>query len=342
MNFKDNHIQFNKIFSVSSNGNTKGIKTYEYLHNFGDSQSPARVNRATGHMQLNWSRLKNIKPEHRLFIYLHENAHVELNSSNEYAVDAKAFEDYIKLGYALTESVFALTRVLHSDSEQSRKRCYNQYLRALNVNKFNKKPSNYNDYESLDGFTDFNGLATSPNIVILDVQDSFDGDSIEVSYYDYPDIAAELAKVPKYSRKDQRKMKKSIRMYKKMGRARKKYAKADKVKATANDIQAGADTRDGYMKQGIYVPTRAESIGKGIGGGIDKVAGVVKSVFGGGGETEAAEETEQPQPQQQYKMAGDRQAKPQPTATQKKNNMLIYGGVGFVVVAVILFMVIKK
>lgn len=316
------------------------INKVTYLEEFEENDSPAKVNRRTGHLFINLSRWRDIAPQHRVFILLHESAHCELDTSDEVAVDELAFKNFIAMGYPLTESLFALTRVLKGSSSQSQERMWAQYLRAKRLDDMVNK--NLSDYEFFDE------LVTNPRFEIIGITNSFDGSYIDVDYYDYPDIATELGKVPTYSKKQQRKMKKSIRMYKKMGRARKKYSKADKVKAVANDIQAGADTRMVYAEKGMYVPTRAESISRGVGESIKGIASAIGGVMGGGGgtmEEELPEETQIPQSAQRKIMpvATPGEARTGKVSPGKNNTMLYMGlGVGAVGLLGITFFILKR
>jgi len=93
-------------------------------------ENPASVNRATGAMYLNLELFKRIKPEHRLFIMLHEMAHVVLQSTDEKKVDEWAFNEYAKRGYSLREAVYSLTDLLKSNSREQYERKINQLERA--------------------------------------------------------------------------------------------------------------------------------------------------------------------------------------------------------------------
>lgn len=306
------------------------IQKVTYQNEFVENDSPAKVNRRTGHLFINLSRWKHIAPQHRLFILLHEDAHCELDSSDEVAVDELAFKNFIKMGYPLTESLFALTRVLKGNGTESQSRMWAQYLRAKELDeKVNKSKFDYDGFEA---------IANNPQYEIISVTNSFDGEYIDVEYYEYPDIVTELEKIPTYSRKQRRKMKKSIRMYKRMGRARKKYSKADKVKAVANDIQAGADTRPIYAEKGIYVPTRAESISRGIGNGIKSIA----SAITGTTESESTDfPMDNPMPSPLPLTNTERVRKPN-LATQKPDNLKLYIGIGAAVLAGFFLIILFK
>ena len=106
----------------------KGITKITYLpHLVG---TPARVNRRTGEMQLSLKHMRAMPKEHRLFVMLHEKAHVELQTTDEVKADAQAFKEYADLGYSLNASVKALTKVLSDKNPEHFWRMYAQLQRA--------------------------------------------------------------------------------------------------------------------------------------------------------------------------------------------------------------------
>lgn len=300
-----------------------------YQDSFNGNNSPAKVNRQTKHLYINRSRWREIKPEHRVFILLHEYAHCALNSSDELAVDALAHQWYVEMGYPLTESIKALTRILH-DSTYNNQRVWNQYQRAVKFDKVNEKTDNA-----------LQELQQNPDIKITAITESFDGEFIDVEYFDM----SELDDVPTMSRKQMRKKKKSIRLYKRLGRSKKKHA-------VANDVQAGADTRKIYAEKGIYVPTRAESISKGVGQSMQAIAGAVGGAMGLGGGSGASTEQSEPEVyepgrsvQLNARLAGNDATATDGTKPRKqtKNNTLYIGiGVGVLVLGLITFLIAKK
>ena len=92
--------------------------------------TPARVNRRTGEMFLCIPQLKKLPKEHRLFIMLHEMAHVVLQTENEGEADAWAFAKYAEMGYSLKASVHALTDTLKAQFPQHYMRMWQQLQRA--------------------------------------------------------------------------------------------------------------------------------------------------------------------------------------------------------------------
>lgn len=113
----------------------KHVQIYHVPHLNGNP-TPARCNRRTGEIWINDSVWKDIEPQHRLFILLHELGHIELNTSNEKAVDEFAYKYYIQMGYPLTESIKSLSRVLTGKPGHTG-RLKAQIERAKNTDKLN-------------------------------------------------------------------------------------------------------------------------------------------------------------------------------------------------------------
>lgn len=106
----------------------KGITKITYVPDLGGT--PARVNRRTGEMQLSLKHMRAMPKEHRLFVMLHEKAHVELQTTDEVKADAQAFKEYADLGYSLNAGVKALTKVLNDKNPEHFWRMYAQLKRA--------------------------------------------------------------------------------------------------------------------------------------------------------------------------------------------------------------------
>lgn len=113
---------------------------FTHVDDIPGSDTPARCNRMTGEIIINRRKFKNIPPAHRLFILLHEYAHIELNSSDEFQVDKRAQELFLQMGYPLTESVLALSRVLnpHNPSHVARTKAI--LASAQKIDNFNNQP----------------------------------------------------------------------------------------------------------------------------------------------------------------------------------------------------------
>lgn len=124
--------------------NERGIKKVYFVEDLGTT--PAKCLRSTGECWIALKWWRKLPFEHKVFILLHENAHLALNSSNELLVDEYAHKQYMRMGFSLTESVKALTQVLSYNNEQHLERTKEQAVRAavydISKNK-NKKLKNY-------------------------------------------------------------------------------------------------------------------------------------------------------------------------------------------------------
>jgi hypothetical protein len=120
------------------------ISSIDYLPNFSrfGSVSPAIVNRETGKLYINQSVWRSLPVESRLFVLLHEAGHATLQTTSEHEADEWAFQQYASLGYPLTKSIYALSRVLKFNKIEDYERLSNQYSRAatydFHVNKNSK------------------------------------------------------------------------------------------------------------------------------------------------------------------------------------------------------------
>lgn len=108
----------------------RGITEVIYVTGLG--KTPAATNRKTGVVYLNADKWDKIKPEHKLYILLHELGHIYHDTSNEFLADQFAFEQYTKLGYSLTQAVYALSSVLTLTTDEHFERIEKQLVRALN------------------------------------------------------------------------------------------------------------------------------------------------------------------------------------------------------------------
>lgn len=125
-----------------------GITSIQYVADLGST--PACVHRATGTIYVSlriWNELKRKFPKHhkdiKLFILLHEFAHVSLKSTDEKEVDREAFRLYLQFpGKSLKAAVYALTRLLKHNSPEHLERMAAQLHRAINYDKtINKNPA---------------------------------------------------------------------------------------------------------------------------------------------------------------------------------------------------------
>jgi hypothetical protein len=108
--------------------NAKGITEITYWTDLGNT--PARVNRVTGELQINMKVWETLSKEQRFFVLLHEWAHVYLQTTDEKAADKLAFEQYAKRGYSLNSSVLALSRLLNFNKDEDYERADLQLHRA--------------------------------------------------------------------------------------------------------------------------------------------------------------------------------------------------------------------
>ena len=105
----------------------EGITEVKYVTGYSKlGKSPAAVDPKSGIIYVNLPIWRNLPKEHRIFVLLHEWAHVKLKSTDELAVDALAHKEYMKLGYSLTQSIHALTKVLSFSGRKG----FEQILRA--------------------------------------------------------------------------------------------------------------------------------------------------------------------------------------------------------------------
>lgn len=106
----------------------KGITAIIWVDDLGGT--PAKVNRDTGEMYCSRKQMAAMPHEYRLFIMLHEMAHVVLQTEDEEAADAWAFKKYADMGYSLKAVVKALTRVLNDQKPEHAQRMNLQLQRA--------------------------------------------------------------------------------------------------------------------------------------------------------------------------------------------------------------------
>lgn len=95
--------------------------------------SIAGVDHKTGVMFINKPLIDAMKltKDQVYFIMLHEMGHLVLQTKDEMAVDRWAHEQYLKAGYSLKQSVYALTRILRFNKGEDLARANAQYQRAL-------------------------------------------------------------------------------------------------------------------------------------------------------------------------------------------------------------------
>ena len=85
--------------------------------------TPALSDRNTGEVWINRKIFDTLPEEHKIFILLHEEGHIVLNTKDEFEADAYAFKKYAEKGYGMKESVKALSRVLECNNPEHYWRC---------------------------------------------------------------------------------------------------------------------------------------------------------------------------------------------------------------------------
>ncbi|MCO5232853.1 MAG: hypothetical protein LC105_05425 [Chitinophagales bacterium] len=101
--------------------------------------NPATVNRRTGEMYVSAKIWKQMTPDQRLFMMLHEEGHVILQTTNEFEADRYAFEQYIRTGRSLKHLVSALTHFLDSTNPEHIQRAQSLLAMAIKHDRLNKK-----------------------------------------------------------------------------------------------------------------------------------------------------------------------------------------------------------
>jgi len=122
------------------------IKSITVVPDLGST--PARVNRYTGAAYVNGRTWPDIPKESKLFILLHEAGHATKNTRDEIEADSFAFDAYARLGYPLSKSIQALTRVLNFSNPEHFDRVAAQLRRACMYDKLhNNQPIDLQEVE---------------------------------------------------------------------------------------------------------------------------------------------------------------------------------------------------
>ena len=106
-----------------------GITSIFLVDDLGNT--PARVNRRTGELYINLKKWKDLTPDARFFVLLHEAGHVDQDTRNEILADNYAFYAYARAGKPLSKSIQALTRLLTFNNPQHYDRVKAQIDRAF-------------------------------------------------------------------------------------------------------------------------------------------------------------------------------------------------------------------
>jgi len=105
-----------------------GITDIQIRDNLGST--PAAVAPATGVIYINRDFLGKLTRDQWVFVLLHEWAHIAAKSRDEKLVDMVAFREYVKRGYSLKQSVYALTKLLNFKNREHFERANLQMQRA--------------------------------------------------------------------------------------------------------------------------------------------------------------------------------------------------------------------
>ena len=84
--------------------------------------TPARINRLTGIIEINNNKLKSYTVFMRIVILFHEYFHWKLNTKIEQEADYNALNWFLSLGFPQTEAMYAFTRVFPKDSKGLKQR----------------------------------------------------------------------------------------------------------------------------------------------------------------------------------------------------------------------------
>jgi hypothetical protein len=199
--------------------------------------SPARVNRKTGTLLVSREHFKNMDPNYRYFVLLHEEAHVLFDTDDEMMCDEYAMRKMIKKGYPLSEILKSLTRVLSYNKDS-------HYGRTLNIfNKLREYDYHVNGNDKVLTSLNFSQMNT-PGYNIDDIYTSqFEGDTS-----DFLGLGKKAA-----ARREERHD----------AKMEKKAAKTDLKKAKAESIRSGEMSPEGGL--GKFLGSAAGIAGKFLG-----------------------------------------------------------------------------
>jgi hypothetical protein len=129
-----------------------GLKVV-YRECFQENDSPARVYRDYGVIEINMSRWKQLPQAYRDYILAHEEGHYALDTSDELAADEYAFKKLAgKMPGSLRATVHALINVLPGETPEQRKRMEAAVCRALKYDaRHNRNQAARSEYIKLTG-----------------------------------------------------------------------------------------------------------------------------------------------------------------------------------------------
>lgn len=122
---------------VKEAGYVYGNRTYnspdkkfsiKYLNQITDAQTgqaidtPARINRKTGQIELNAKVFREYSIPMRMYMLLHEISHFYLNTRNEFEADDLGSTLYEQLGFPRIEVIYAFTKVFNDENPEQKAR----------------------------------------------------------------------------------------------------------------------------------------------------------------------------------------------------------------------------
>ena len=218
--------------------------------------TPATVNRHTGEVYLSAERCKEIPEEHLKFILLHELGHLVKQTTNEMIADDWAFNEYIRQGGSLTQSVRALADILSGKSPEHSWRTYLQYTRAMKYD-----CSVNGNVKACNEITRLSDMCTTCDK--NELLDGYQPKMIARIAGVYSDFTGPIA-----------------------GETAKQYRKRIKAEAAAKakeDRAAGFRAKREAKVVAAQTGNVGPSVGSQINQGLQSVGGIVSSIFGGGG-----------------------------------------------------------
>lgn len=105
--------------------------------------TPARVNRRTGVVKFNISKMKDYTVFMRIFIGLHEFFHYALQTTDEIKADMGALKVYLGMGYPKTEANYSMTKIFdNSPSAIERVKVLHNFIKQQESLERSYVPSN--------------------------------------------------------------------------------------------------------------------------------------------------------------------------------------------------------
>lgn len=200
------------------------------------STTPARFypKKNGGTIFINSPIFNKLPAAQRFFVLLHECGHAHLQTKDEREADRWAFEQYVAAGYPLSESIFALTKILNHGRADHLERIQLQFNRAVN----------YDIYE--------NRNQKLKNIMDTNIQGS-DANMAWVGH-----CYSEFLGLGKKA-KERREAKQEAKIAKKEAKTAIKNARAEAITAKADAIREGT-YQSGFAKIGGSIVDGAKQL----------------------------------------------------------------------------------